>query len=220
MLLLLDLDGVVVFEASPPQVQAMEILLLHELLGEMLTELALPVVVLTHRSRREATRILRAAGLEEGRELAGVMAAEDLFQAALRHGGPLRLLSRGLRKSWILPVIEQRFGVPRGKIAFIDDRLDNLEDLLAHGIGLGLHAPSAIADDGASLTSFDIRELVSQLREWQAAPRKPGLITLRPQQYDLMAWRRTGLHTRHEGRHAFNLARATARRVRALLSRG
>ena len=76
-LLLLDLDGVVVYEAAPPHVEAVELILLHDLLDNALQGLGIPVVVLTHRSRAEAAVILRSARLERG--LAGVIAAEDIL---------------------------------------------------------------------------------------------------------------------------------------------
>src|ERR1700760_1928859 len=153
-LLLLDLDGVVVYEMAPPQVQKMELILLHELLVDALQELCLPVVVLTHRSRAEAAVILGSAGLEKG--VAGIIAAEDILRAAFTYGPLWKLLRVGLRKSWALPAIERRYQVARKNIAFIDDRFDNIEDLVANGVGVALHAPSGINDDG-SLTGFALR---------------------------------------------------------------
>ena len=105
-MLLLDLDGVVVFEAEPPLVPATELILLHEGLGTALDALGIPVVVLTHRSRREARQILRAAGLAV-KALSAVIAAEDLFMAGVRHA-PLQLFKRGLRKDLVLSVLERR----------------------------------------------------------------------------------------------------------------
>src|SRR4051812_39559461 len=121
-LLLLDLDGVIVYEMAPPRVQKLELILLHDLLVNALQELGVPVVVLTHRSRAEAAVILGSAGLEKS--VAGIMAAEDNLNAAFVYGTPWQLLRKGLRKSWALPAIERRYRVDRKNIAFIDDRLD------------------------------------------------------------------------------------------------
>lgn len=215
-LLLLDLDGVVVFESGPPMLPGREILRLHAGLEAALRGLGAPVVVLTHRSRREALHILDAAGLPRD-ALAGVLAAEDLFRAGLRHGGARGLLRWGLRKSWVLPLVEERFGVPPGRTAFVDDRLDNLEDLLGHGLGLALHAPSDIATGDAGLVSFELDEAVRLFAAWAAGTLPGGLVSLAPAEAAVAAWQRTGLHTRRQGLHAFNLARRVGRLARARL---
>lgn len=212
-LLLLDLDGVVVFESGPPMLPAREILRLHGGLEAALRALDAPVVVLTHRSRREAMHILDAAGLPPA-VLAGVLAAEDLFRAGLRHGGPIGLLRWGLRKSWVLPLVEERFGVPPWRTAFVDDRLDNLEDLLGHGLGLALHAPSAIAAGDAGLVSFEVDEAVRHFAAWRDGTLPGGLVSLAPAEALIGPWQRTGLHTRRQGLHVFNVARRVGRMAR------
>ena len=113
-LLLLDLDGVVAIEIVPPQVARLEIILLHEsLLHEMLSGISVPVVILTHRSRAEANLILQLAGLTS-KEVAGVIAAEDILRAAVKSSRRWLLLRHGLKKSWILPDVEKRYGVRAG----------------------------------------------------------------------------------------------------------
>lgn len=213
-LLFLDLDGVVVFESGPPLLPQLEILRLHARLGALLRDVPGPVVILTHRSQAEARRILLAAGLEPER-IAGLLAAEQLLRAGLRYGGPQGLIRWGLRKSWVLPLAEERFGVPRAQAAFIDDRLDNLQDLLGQGLGLALHAPSAVAADGGGLVSFALEEALNSVAEWHAGQGGPGqLVSLAPHALPLAGWQRTGLHTRREGRHLFNLARRIGRMAR------
>ncbi len=209
-LLLLDLDGVVVFECGPPLLETLEILRLHQGLAGRLAAIEAPVVVLTHRSRREARHILHVAGVADG-ALAGLIAAEDLFVAGLRHA-PVALFSRGLRKSLILPVLERRYGTPRARFALIDDRLDNLRDLLGVGIGLGLLAPSAI--DGDRLETFDFNQATSYFAAWATGERPGGLVPLTASLLLVENWRRTGLDTTRRGRHVFNLARALGRRIR------
>lgn len=215
-LLLLDLDGVVVFESGPPLLEALEILRLHDGLTTLLDGLDMPVVVLTHRSRREAAQILQAAGVEVSR-LGGIMAAEELLRAGLKHGGVAGVVRHGLRKSWILPLIEERFGISRKDIAFIDDRLENLQDLLAHGLGLALHAPSDVVAARRALVSFDFAEALERIAEWREGRLGGGIVALPAREYSVLEWRRTGLHTRRQGRHVFNMARRVGRAMRETL---
>ncbi len=217
MLLLLDLDGVAVLEVAPPYVEFREIIRLHEFLDEVLRDLGVPVVVLTHRSRAEANRILQSIALKETK-LAGVVAAEDIFLAALRSGRPWRLLGRGLKKSWALSVVEQRYGVSRQRIAFIDDRLDNLQDLLVHGVGLALHVPSSVEADGSSLVSFDFYQVARLLKDWDGARPVPQIVEVEPKSIKMGSWCRTGFDTRRPGRNPFNRVRRYGRWVRNLLN--
>ncbi len=217
MLLLLDLDGVVVLEMAPPYVEFLEIIRLHESLDKVLRDLGVPVVVLTHRSRAEANRILQSAALTE-MELAGVVVAEDIFLAALRSGRPWQLLSRGLKKSWALSVVEQRYGINRQRIAFVDDRLDNLQDLLAHGIGLALHVPSGVEANGLGLVSFDFHQVVRLLKDWDGARPVPNIIEVEAKSIDMKLWCRTGLDTRRSGRNPFNQMRRFGRWLRNLMN--
>jgi hypothetical protein len=212
-LLLLDLDGVVIFEVGPPHAEKAEIVLLHDL-THLLRILALPVVVLTHRSRREATHILQAAGLTT--LVTAVMAAEDIFRASLASRRPWLLLRHGLKKSWILPNVEKRHGVARRDIIFIDDRRDNLDDLLSHGVGLTLHAASGISEDGLKIISFDFESAIQLITRWDGEPAK-DILPLRPREIDIGAWSRTGLDTRRQAKHLFNHLRRCGSLARGLL---
>jgi hypothetical protein len=212
-LLLLDLDGVVVYEMAPPRVVKLELILLHNLLVSALQALDIPVVVLTHRSRAEATVILASAGLDK--QVAGLMAAEDILAAALTSGAPWRLLRRGLRKSWVLPVIERRYRVSRERIAFIDDRLDNIQDLVEHGVGVALHAPSGIDDDG-DLVSFDFAQAMHELQHWNGGL-TPPILTVNPLKVSEAQWARTGISTGAVSTSPFNQARRYGRSLRRLL---
>jgi hypothetical protein len=213
-LLLLDLDGVVVYEMAPPRVQKLELILLHDLLANALQTLGVPVVVLTHRSRAEAAVILGSAGLEKG--VAGIIAAEDILNAAFAHGTLWQLLRKGLRKSWALPAIERRYQVDRKNVAFIDDRMDNIEDLVRNGVGVALHAPSGIADDG-SLISFDFGQAVRILREWNGDG-TPSILSVTPRIVAESEWSRTGVGTGTFTTSPFNQARRYGRSLRQLLS--
>ena len=214
-LLLLDLDGVVVFEAEPPHLATAEILLLHEVLAEVLGQLQAPVVVVTHRSRAEAQRILEAAQLHTG-VISQLVAAEDIFRAGLKHHGVFHVARRGLRKSLVLQVVEERFGIARARMAFIDDRLDNLQDMLASGIGLAMLAPSLI-HSGDSLISFDVNEAIAAFKTWGGMGRRETVLELTARTITVDPWRKTGLNTRRQGRHFFNLVRRVARGARTRL---
>jgi hypothetical protein len=217
-MILLDLDGVVVFEAEPPFFPAREIILLHRNLKAEIDALGMPVVVLTHRSRREAQHILGVIGLSVPTSLAALVAAEDIFLAGVRYA-PRRLLSRGLRKDLILPALERRFSIHRSKIVFIDDRIDNLQDLLSAGLGLAIHAPSYLTNEGQSLIGFDLVQAFSAIRSWQVGALSEGMIRLPPEELQMAGWRRTGLCTTAKKRHVFNAARHIARGVRVGLLR-
>lgn len=215
--LLLDLDGVVVFECGPPHLQKLELLRLHDNFVDRLARFGVPVVVLTHRSRKEAQRILASAGIDVAK-LAGVAAAEDLALAAFRHGNIRRLITKGLRKNLILPLIEARFGISRGAMALLDDRLDNLMDLRADGLGLALHAPSDITLTG-QLVTFDLDDAITAYLEWQTRPVIGHVHSLRSAELELADWRRTGLSTKKDGRHLFNVLRTSARHIRRSIDR-
>jgi hypothetical protein len=213
-MLLLDLDGVVVFEAEAPWVPAKELILLHENLGRELDKLGMPIAVLTHRSRREARQILETAGLDGMAALAGVIAAEDLFLAGIRQVRG-RMLSRGLRKDLVLPILERRFLVKRSNVAVIDDRADNLQDLLAAGLGLAIHAPSYLLKD--RLISFDVEDALSAIRNWTPNKHQSKIISLPPREILTSSWLRTGVNTSAHGRHVFNIARRAGNFLRLTL---
>jgi hypothetical protein len=212
-LLLLDLDGVVVYEMVPPHVKKRELILLHDLLVNGLQAVGVPVVVLTHRSRAEAAVILDSAGLYK--DVTGLMAAEDILSAALAYGTLWQLLRKGLRKSWALPAIERRYRVDRKNIAFIDDRLDNIEDLVGNGVGLALHAPSGINNDGSIIT-FDFQQVAGMLREG-SGERMPPILSIAPRIVTDSELNRTGIGTGTFTTSPFNRARRYGSSIRQWL---
>jgi hypothetical protein len=210
-LLLLDLDGVSALERRSPVDNSLEILRLHDDMAELLARFECKVVVLTHRSRKEALKILHAIGLRDW-SADDVFAAEQLLWA--RGRSPWRILRDGLVKSAALPDIEARFGVSRQRMAIIDDREVNLTDLVGAGVGLGLMAPSQIHEDGAVITSFDLSEAIQIFTAWRAGGDAGRIHSLTPRTIGAPSARQTGMNTRQDGAHLFNWTRYLARHGR------
>jgi len=211
-ILLLDLDGVLAFEREDAAAGSAQILRLHRDVAERLAVLAIPVVVLTHRSRAEARTILRSVGLGP-EQLLTVMAAEDLAASALQSGAWISIFRHGLRKRLIFFRLQKRYGVQPDAMAMIDDRMENLDDLLDAGLGLALHAPSALDARGV-LTSFDLDHAFARLEAWRDGAEGPRLISLPPVVGPIAPWQSTGLSTQRDSRHLFNRARTLFRTVR------
>ena len=102
----------------------------------------------------------------------------------------------------ILPEMERRFGVPRQRIALIDDQIDNVQDMVARGLGLALHVPSEVVPDGESILTCDLASTLQIFQEWTRGETKPKVVTLPKTRRVVMSLRRTGLNTRRAGRHA------------------
>lgn len=223
-LLLLDLDGVVVFEVgmlnagtAVPAVTR-QIILLHEDLPRRLRQLSIPVAVLTHRSRREALQILRVAGFEIA-SLAGIYAAEDIFKAGLSPRLISTMARRGLRKSLILDTLSRQLGILPESVAFVDDVFSNLEDMEARGLGLAMHAPSAIDATGTSLVTFEMEQAFEALNDWRPGTHTTRRLSLHAVEVEIEGWRLTGLETTDQARHPFNRARRLGTIARAALFR-
>lgn len=208
-MLLLDLDGVTVYEVGHPSRGQLEILLLHQTIATSISGIDCPVVVLTHRSRAEAVRILSAASIPV-ESLAGIMAAEDLFLSAVRHFAVFQMLRGGLRKSLILPELERRFVIKRQNMALIDDRIDNVEDMLTAGLGLVLHAPSEVSADGSSVTTFNFSLALNHFKDWCRGATTSPVISLPSLVKPIVELQRTGVNTRRDSRHNFNRLRRVA----------
>jgi hypothetical protein len=212
--LVLDIDGVLVIEASAGSPSGAEVLLLHENLDARLGAIGAEVFFLTHRSRPEAAAILDAAGLS-GRWLGRCLCANDIFKSALTSKQWLRLLRHGMQKSLALPELRRRYGVRPERSLFVDDRIDNVLDMCGRGIGLGAVAPSSV-DAAGMVTTFDfdeVSEIVSTHR-WPDGAHAAAVRHLRPHAIRIDHQRRTGLGTLRSSRNVFNLARRSAAMIR------
>jgi len=211
-LLLLDLDGVCALEKASPGGDTLELFKLHEDLGAGIAALGCPVAVITHRSRKEALRILSAIGVGRG-DMKGVFTAEDFLFASL--GKPLDLFRRGLLKSAALPAIERKFQVGRENMAVIDDRDDVLHDLKTNGVGLCMKAPGQSDPDG--IMSFKFAEAAQVFAEWRAhGDAQAEIQPLTPYRIEITPDWRTGKNTRLSKFTVFNAVRVVARYARGM----
>ncbi len=212
--LLVDLDGVLVLERARPGIRAPELFLLCPDIRESLNRFDSPIVVITHRSRKEARKILGVLGLTKA-PITLVLAAEDLFWAGIRKNGGLGLLFQGHRKSLALQIVRQELGVLPCDAAMIDDRPENLKDLLAGGLGLAVLAPCEIDETNGTMITFQHEEFIRLFLQWEKGEAiKGGSVQLQPVKKHLCEMISSGLNTKREGLHAFNLARLAVRTFR------
>jgi hypothetical protein len=213
-LLLLDLDGVCALEKASPDGPALELFKLHQDLGAGIAALGFPVVVITHRSRKEALRILSAIGVDRG-QMEGIFTAENFLFASL--GKPLDLFRHGLLKSAALRAIERKFQVSRGNMAIIDDRDDVLHDLKTNGVGLCMKAPSQNSGQSDDLVSFEFSEAAQVFAEWREQDSAWAEIRpLTPYRLQVAQGWRTGKNTHLSKFTVFNMVRVVARYARAM----
>ncbi len=210
-LLMLDLDGVVVHEAIGSA--SRELIILHRDLGERLLEAGQETVIVTHRSRREAIQILRAARILE-KHILKLLAAEDVLRGAVRQRAYLEVLQRGLSKDFVLPIVERISRRPREDIVLLDDRQYNLQAVSDAGVGLTIKAPFDISEDRKSIETFDFSYLLENLNQWHRDRKQSRQIDLPRISMNIMNWQRSGLSTEKLEGHIFNRARRLAYSVR------
>lgn len=215
--LLLDLDGVVALECKFRTTDSLELIRLHKLIDIRVQAVTGKIAVLTHRSKKEARRLLKAAGVDSSK-IEAVFAAEDIAIAAIKAGRGLELLRDGLKKSFVLPEVERRFSVKKQHIAFIDDQRTNLDDVLSCGVGLGLLAPSSFCQENNVVRTFALDELTRILSQWRAGEGTGGLISLAPVDLTVEPWMRTGVSATNHRSVAFNFLRRVSKYLRQHLN--
>ena len=211
--LLLDLDGVVVHECGRDGAGDREILILHRDLKASLANAVRHTFVVTHRSRREATRICEVAGLEAGGSMS-LIAAEDLLREACARLRVRELARFGLRKTFALSIAERLAGAGPDDLVVVDDRQQNLDPLLAAGIGLAMKAPPVGWLDRGTLLTFDLAEALESLPAWYGGRASRRQIDLPPIDRALEPWQQSGRSTVSLNNHLFNRARRIARGLR------
>ena len=164
-LLLIDLDGVLVTDGDGDTKIGSEILIVHQELSKKLKNLNLPVAVVTHRTRREADQILTALNISK-EFLVGVFSANDIVFSALANGRLRTLLRQGSLKSLVLSRINEKLDIQTSSMAFIDDRMANIEDMYSCGVGMTIHVPKARLLESNLMETFNIDEAIASLQEW------------------------------------------------------
>ena len=215
MLLLLDLDGVLVSDGEGDTCVGKEILCIHPGLKNYLRTLDFPVAVLTHRSRKEASQIVKTLELD-GVELLEVFTANDIAFRRLTPGRFLSLLRFGARKSRIIPYIQARWKVNPEDIAFVDDRKENVIDMVRVGVGLGVHVPAArFLGDQRTVSTFDMEDLMAQIQDWSDSKGQKGsgarMISLKPIQIPQQQGMFSGVVMQESGLQIFKRIRGLRR---------
>jgi hypothetical protein len=217
---LLDIDGVLVYEAEVGNGRRTEVLRLHPDLTTCMKQLNGPVFIVTHRSRREAHQILSCVGMHVAR-IGHLFAADEIVRCAIKRGRWRSLFQHGLRKSFILPELSHHYGIDPARLCFVDDRLSNIHDMAAAGVGLCLLAPQTCHDIG-TLTTFRFQEIVDRFRAWtesidERSNASGRIIELAECRRAVDDWCRTGVTTTQTAHSMFNAARRLGNRARILL---
>jgi len=193
-ILLFDLDGVLVMGGDVSDSDFSEIISLHPDIVESFQKITFPVAILTHRSRSEAEQILAALKINR-KKLVGCFTAEDLLSSALINRQYGTLLKEGLKKSFILPLLEDKYGFKKENVAIVDDRPENLSVLMEGGIGLTMLAPHVIFRSQNSVISFNFEQVIGKFEKWTANHNQEQRSEiLENKQRDLGLWSQTGMH--------------------------
>ena len=166
-MLLLDLDCVTIYGGNPRDGLDSKIRLLHPDLSNEISKLALPVVMLTHRSKQDADYIRdKLAALNIN--IQDLVSSRELFLSALWRFKFAELIKTGLSKSYALDWLERRHAVGRDQMVLIDDRRENLQELINAGAQKGILAPFVDKSDDKdtpALVSFKFGQLQELLSE-------------------------------------------------------
>jgi hypothetical protein len=158
-ILFIDLDEVLVTRLETSSDKE-KIVMIQPLLGKMLKDFSGQLMILTHRSRKEALQIVN--NLEGFHGFAKhIVAAEDIIRAAILTGQIFSLLRHGIEKKLYLPIAERKYGIKRKRFAILDDNPANVDGILAGGGGLGFLAPKPDIADG-EVTTFDFDTVLAK----------------------------------------------------------
>jgi len=196
-ILLFDLDGVLVMNGEVNNPDLSEIISLHPDVVEIFQKITFPIAILTHRSRSEAEQIITALKINR-KNLVGCFTAQDLLKSALMNRQYGVLLKQGLKKSFILPLLEDKYGFKKENVAIVDDRPENLSVLMAGGIGLTMLAPHVVFRSQNSVMSFDLEQVIITFEKWignhNQEQRSTITTVLENKQRHLGFWSHTGIN--------------------------
>ncbi len=196
-ILLFDLDGVLVMNGDVSNPKLSEIISLHPDIVAVFQKITFPIAILTHRSRSEAEQILTALKINR-KKLVGCFTAQDILYSALKSRQYSVLLKQGLKKSFILPLLEDKYGFKKENVAIVDDRPENLSVLMESGIGLTMLAPHVVFHSQNSVLSFDLEQVIITFKKWTTnhnqEPRSKIATLLEKKQRHLGRWSQTGIN--------------------------
>lgn len=172
--LLLDLDCVTIYGGNPRDGLSPQVYQLHPDMAGLMRGINLKVVLFTHRSKQESELILRFFE-RQGIQFSACISAKELFYSALAQCRFLDLLSRGLSKKHGIRRVARQFKTSADNLVLIDDRLENLQDVLKEGTCHAIHAPFQKTPDG--VRTFEFSELLEILRS-DLKTRPGGVIRL------------------------------------------
>ncbi len=160
-LLLVDLDGVIIYGGNPSEGLPKEIVQLHKNMASVLASLEMPIVLYTHRSKFDAIKI-RGFLEAQGIRFNACISAKDMFFQALRQFRIIELLRGGLSKKFAISLAEKKYNVHRRHLILIDDRLENLNEVLSEGLQLVVHAPFEV--NSTTVKTFDFSYFIEILK--------------------------------------------------------
>ncbi len=165
---MVDLDGVLIRSSRSDAQTTQAIYPLHgEQTVPYLANSGAAVAILTHRHNSEAEQILKLLGMSFSCSVR-CYAAQDLWFSAMKYKKIPQTLVKGLRKSLILPLIQDELGYHPEDIALIDDRPEILSDMSRHGVGLTLLPPFSFNSlpSNDSTTTFNLSEALRLYEKW------------------------------------------------------
>jgi hypothetical protein len=162
-ILFVDLDEVLVTRLETSSDKE-KIVMIQPLSGKKLRDFSGQLMILTHRSRKEALQIVN--NLEGFNGFAkDIIAAEDIIRAAILTGQFFSLVRHGIQKRLILRTVERKYGIEPRRFAILDDNPSNVDGILRAGGGLGLLAPKPEITD-REITTFDFEKVLVQYKSF------------------------------------------------------
>ncbi len=159
--LLLDLDGVTIYGGNPGLGTPDEIYCLHADLGHQIKQIPYPIILFTHRSKSDTEEIIRFFN-RRGVEFSTCVCATEMFKEGIKQWRFGELVRKGLSKKHAIRWVEARFNTTRQNLILIDDRVENLKEVLNEGLRFCIKAPFERSAD--TIVSYEFSELVSLLK--------------------------------------------------------
>lgn len=134
--------------------------LLHPELPDLLINRNFEIILFTHRAYADAQAIGKALH-KMGVPILHCISAREMLFSALKQGRIIELCLSGLSKKYGVASVVQKYGASVSGLTLIDDRIEILNEVIAEGIGQGLHAPFEIQNE--QLISFDFAQAIKHI---------------------------------------------------------